>query len=195
MPIIGTAVIATADIALLMADLPLQGHKDILLVMGIGLIGFWFLVRAHKRRAGETTLAPEEQIERFRQSRGMQGDLETLMAEIEEMTQRLGTRLDQKSARLERLLAEADRRIAELRPMSGESPTPGAGGYPGARGAAPPPAPLKFPPRGNPAPLSDDPLSRSVYELFDQGHAPIDIAKKLNEQIGKVELILALRRA
>jgi hypothetical protein len=38
-----------------------------------------------------------------------------------------------------------------------------------------------------------DPLTRRVYELSDAGHNPVDIARALDEQIGKVELILALR--
>ena len=39
----------------------------------------------------------------------------------------------------------------------------------------------------------DDPLRRRVYELADNGSTPIQIAQGLNEDVGKVELILALR--
>lgn len=45
------------------------------------------------------------------------------------------------------------------------------------------------------APLSLDPLSASVYELADRGRSPVEIAQQLDEQVGKVELILALRQA
>lgn len=38
-----------------------------------------------------------------------------------------------------------------------------------------------------------DPLTRGVYNLADQGYAPVQIAQELEEHIGKVELILALR--
>jgi len=38
-----------------------------------------------------------------------------------------------------------------------------------------------------------DPLSASVYELADRGRTPVQIAQYLDEQVGKVELILALR--
>ncbi len=38
-----------------------------------------------------------------------------------------------------------------------------------------------------------DPLTRSVYALADDGRSSVEIARKLDEQIGKVELILALR--
>lgn len=38
-----------------------------------------------------------------------------------------------------------------------------------------------------------DPATQMIYELADQGRAAIDIARELDEHIGKVELILALR--
>ena len=38
-----------------------------------------------------------------------------------------------------------------------------------------------------------DPLTTTVYELADAGHGPVEIAQQLEEQVGKVELILALR--
>ena len=38
-----------------------------------------------------------------------------------------------------------------------------------------------------------DPITREVYELADAGHAPVEIARKLGQHTGKVELILALR--
>ncbi len=38
-----------------------------------------------------------------------------------------------------------------------------------------------------------DPLAASVYELADRGCTPLEIARNLDEQVGKVELILALR--
>lgn len=46
-----------------------------------------------------------------------------------------------------------------------------------------------FPSRPN------DPLSASVCELSDRGRTPVEIAQLLDEQVGKVELILALRSA
>jgi hypothetical protein len=41
--------------------------------------------------------------------------------------------------------------------------------------------------------VPDDPLARQVYQLADTGLAPADIAQKIGEHVGKVELILALR--
>ncbi len=38
-----------------------------------------------------------------------------------------------------------------------------------------------------------DSFTRRVYELADAGHEHIDIARELNEHVGKIDLILALR--
>jgi hypothetical protein len=38
-----------------------------------------------------------------------------------------------------------------------------------------------------------DPLNRRIYELADDGLPPVEIARQLNQQTGKVELVLALR--
>lgn len=40
-----------------------------------------------------------------------------------------------------------------------------------------------------------DTLTRSIYALADAGSDPLEIAKQLDEHVGKVELILALRSA
>ena len=42
--------------------------------------------------------------------------------------------------------------------------------------------------------MPEDDLTRNVYRLADAGHDPVAIAQQLNEHVGKVELILALRR-
>jgi hypothetical protein len=177
--------------------------QQLILVGGLVLVAFWFFVRAQRKGSGGSPPAPapgsakdrlisaEEQIERIRQSRGMHGDLERLMNEIEDLTKRLGQRLDAKADNLERLIREADAKIAELRRLQGEAPLPGG--------------PTSFEPRdGFEAPRlklhtdaapPDDPLARDVYAMADAGKSSIEIARNLNEQVGKVELILALRKA
>ncbi|MBT8484329.1 MAG: hypothetical protein KJO43_02035, partial [Phycisphaerae bacterium] len=62
----------------------------------------------------------------------------------------------------------------------------------------PPPAPAPASETNGPAPPPPaspphDPLARAVYELADLGEDPVTIARRLDEQVGKVELILALR--
>lgn len=112
--------------------------------------------------------------------------LEQLMADAEELTRRLAAILDDRAARLELLIEQAEAKAGELRSLA-ERPAPTA---------APPPPPA-------PRPLATmaeesaaiDPFHRRVYELADQGLSPVDIARRIERPTGQVELILALRRA
>lgn len=98
--------------------------------------------------------------------------IESVVVEAEELVRRLAAHLDAKSARLETLIRQADERIARMDSRSSSS-------------------------TASPVPHVEskivDPVSRDVYRLADEGLAPIEIAQRLSEGVGKVELILALR--
>jgi hypothetical protein len=105
-----------------------------------------------------------------------------ISAELSDHAQRLIDRIEAHAQRLERLVQTAEERISALdarlrqaHMQQNESP-PAASATP--RSAAP----------------AVDPLTQSVYELADAGRSTIDIARELQEQIGKVQLILALRQ-
>ena len=66
--------------------------------------------------------------------------------------------------RLEELIAQADQRIETLRDLT-----------------------------SSPAVSATNPLARRIYQLADSGRDSAQIAQELEEHIGKVELILALR--
>ncbi len=185
-------------------------------ILGVMFITAWLIMRIRKRSARRGTQpTARDQLERYRTRDAVRGDLEGLMVDIEQLARRLGAQLDAKSQQLETLLAEADQRIAALGgavpPASGPvdryepeaaEPTP-------ASTPPPPPAPVPAPEapgrgpgaQGAAASLSDpqqpqpDPLVARVHVLSDTGRTPTEIAGDLNEPIGKVELILALRRS
>lgn len=178
-------------------------NTDLILVVGMGLLllvlfGSWVARRkpASGSGAGEQSAdagTPEERQQRRREFDAMHRDLGKAMTEIETLARRLGDDLEAKTARIETLMRQADEKIATLQRMQAganaiadEKPNP-----PGVA-AMNRPAPEPDPPSENDAP---DPLSREVYKLADAGHSSMEIARKLSEQIGKVELILALRRA
>lgn len=111
--------------------------------------------------------------------------LERLMADAEELTRRLAAVLDNKAAKIEVLIEQADERLRALEGAAARpGPAAGRGEAADARDA-----------QDAPAPLSMDPLHRKVYDLADQGLTPVDIARKIDRPTGQVELILALRRA
>ena len=121
--------------------------------------------------------------------------------------QRLSGALDHKSRQLEELLSAAEARIADLTAMveraievRSESPDPTPSMRKSMIGpnhdadAAPVNATHRTSPRvEHEIHIERDPLTRSVYRLSDAGRKPLDIARELHEQVGKVELILALR--
>ena len=92
------------------------------------------------------------------------------------------------------LLQEADERIAQLSEVKGAGLSAAGDSVVGREGAfgGPDPGPFK-PSHDAPRPL--DPLTQGVYELADTGRSPLEIAQQMDEQVGKVELILALRDA
>lgn len=114
-------------------------------------------------------------------------------AEVEE-ARHFAALLDNKAERLEQLLAEAEERIARLEKLMRMRPDRDAEALRGGDRIDTPVASANHDqcsavPPAEPA----DPLTRSVYELADQGHDSVEIAQKLDEQVGKIDLILALR--
>ncbi|MDY7110485.1 MAG: hypothetical protein SYC29_17785 [Planctomycetota bacterium] len=172
-----------------------------LMVVGVVLLGFILIgsVRGKIARRDAATPTPREQVAQARSRAGARDDLHAAEAELAATARRLAAQLDAKAERLDRLVDEAEQRIASLRRLmedaeallTGPGPDPGPGwgeipaGGPAEHAAAARPA--------SPSALPADPLTASVYELADAGRDPVEIARQLDEQIGKVELILALR--
>jgi hypothetical protein len=165
--------------------------QDALLVCGVALVVAWQLMRLRSKTRNRRPMAsPQELIERNRQVRGMQGQLEELMVEVEAMARRFGVQMDAKARRLENLLAQADERIEELRELQGQPPRDSSPHFEQANE----PQQTQLSPRPV-EPIIEDPLAASVYSLADSGLDAHAIAMQLNEHVGKVELILALRNA
>ena len=108
-------------------------------------------------------------------------DLRALARDLEELADRLALRLDEKAERLERLLARADEQLSALE----DSPSPTYSNLGSAR--------TKRAPAPRLVTESGDPSTERIYALADSGVGAKDIAQQLDEPIGKVQLILALR--
>ena len=193
--------------------------KDLLVNMvlpaaGVVLVLLSLVMMFRKRRQRDTQrVTPREQLQRLRERQAVKDDLERIMVEVEELSRRFGAQLDQKTIQLERLIAEADERIAELRRLSGEDDSSyggnDAGDYIAATSNFETPATNATAadnvdddsgavPAATDAQSDADPhttLAERVGELADQGLDAVAIARQLDEHVGKVELILALRRA
>lgn len=168
----------------------------LLLVVGVILLGFILVgsVRGKIARRQAETPSPREHIAQMKARAGGQENVYAANAELLDTAQRLAGQLDAKAERLQQLMAEAEQRVAALRAFLEETDAssfgPPTGG--GATGMfAGEPLGRVGPPPASAVPA--DPLTTTVYELADAGHGPVEIAQQLEEQVGKVELILALR--
>jgi hypothetical protein len=177
----------------------------VLTVAGVLMLGLVMMmsIRGRIARRQAAALSPREKIEAVTARASRDDSAHAVEAALLDTSQRLASQLDAKAERLDQLIVEADQRIAALDRLvaptgsgadagapAGPTPDPPASGTPPA--ASPVPA-AGTAPRAAPDLAPRDPLTIAVYELADQGRAPVEIARALDEQIGKVQLILALR--
>lgn len=171
--------------------------RDLLIPAGLSLICLWLMIRYHKRHQRLTQarrLTAGEQVERTRQYRGVHGDLEQLMVEVEQLAKRFAAQFDAKAVQIEDLVRAADMRIEALQKLVEHKPTGDRDGATGPADGEIPLTPVTTPPTPSTDPPTQE-LSRHVCSLSDAGMAPVDIARELTEHVGKIELILSLRNA
>ena len=178
---------ATAD-----ATTALDWVPPLLMVVGIILLGliFTYSIRSKVARRNAAQPTPRQRIEQLKSAAHRKEDLQVTVADSLKTIQDLAARLDNRAERLEQLMVQADERISQL-----EAATEG----PAAKTAEASSDDNGFPIADSPAApqepaLPTDPLTRAVYDLADAGRNHVEIARELDEQIGKVELILALRQ-
>ena len=147
-----------------------------LLLAGMAMLCVWLMMRRRVKRppSGQTF----DRLERAKQMDGMKNELHQMMVDLEEMARRVGAQIDAKQYDLEKVIDEARRTMERLERVSAQ-----------AVGTA---SPTSAPQTNAPA---LDPFTRQIYELADAGKSAVEIASQLNEQTGKVELVLALRQS
>lgn len=160
-----------------------------MLLMAAGVMLLVVVLMGHlrktvTRRNQHQHLEPKERIQAIRdQAHSSSSILETRTAHAAEITRELTAMLDNRSEKLELLIKHADERIERLERLTAE-----AEGRMTPRHTAPsqPASETSY---------ANDALKQQIYDLADQGQKPIEIAQRLGQHTGKVELILALRRA
>lgn len=140
------------------------------------------LRKSVKRRSQRGVMQPSERIEAIhKDASGSSTLLERRMAQAADLSRELTAIIDNRSERLDVLVRHADERIERLERLLGE-----------AQGVLPA-RPVSV--NAGEASYANDTLKQQIYDLADRGEKPIEIAKRLGQHTGKVELILALRRA
>ncbi|HEV8378422.1 MAG TPA: hypothetical protein VGP99_06195 [Tepidisphaeraceae bacterium] len=110
------------------------------------------------------------------QQRSVEREMSNLLVELSEMARQITGQLDTRAAKLEVLMQEADKKIAELKRLETLHHEPEI-------------KPLE----ARSAPLPADARYSAIYSLADAGHSVQEIAQQLDRPRGEVELILALR--
>ncbi len=193
-----------------------------LLVIGVVTLGFILMwsVRGKIARRNSARPTPREHIQQIKRKVSDREDSGVAEATAQRRLQQMAAQLDNRAERLQQLMDQADRKMAELEEFLEHTAT-GKQAYGGAATPAPAVSRSQTPTRtgrpdnAKPTPgrsvrevasndqvdraapaqprVSLDPLTEAVYELADKGQNPIDIARALEEQTGKIELILSLR--
>lgn len=178
---------------------PLPGSTaQMLLVLGAVGIALFLLIsiRAKIARRNAAILPPRDQIEALKAESAARQDADAIHANLQDIARKLSAQLDNKAERLEQLIQQADERLARLEASPAKNTN-----------HAPTPAPRKVisqsptsttdePPvaaQARTEPEPTDSLRRAIYALADRGRSALDIARELDEHLGKIELILALR--
>ena len=167
-------------------DSLLGGGKGLLL-LAVGLVVVLIMLTRMRMRGGAPKQKPASSGDSG-SGRMVHEAADRLAVDLEETARSVSALLDTKIRTLDKLVRDADERIARLEKALGQTPAESAGPH-GA--SAPPPAPGDAPR----APL-DEPLAHhaQIYGLADQGLSVQEIAEKTGYQRGEVELVLSLRR-
>ncbi|HPF39863.1 MAG TPA: hypothetical protein P5081_01810 [Phycisphaerae bacterium] len=180
--------------------------RSLLAIAAIVFILFILNRNARRRRAaiaarsetgaGETT----DSVRAVRIKR----EMEQLLVELNEFAREVNAQIDTRFAKLERSIADADRRIAELRRLRGESPSADdtddsvlRANREAAEGVRDRLARSRaaIAHVGGDRPVRAGTVSKedAIYQLADGGKSSVDIARTLKCTVGEVELILNLR--
>ncbi|MCB9854635.1 MAG: hypothetical protein H6818_03025 [Phycisphaerales bacterium] len=182
--------------------------RALLAVAAVVFILFILNRSARRRRAGVSSRRATNDgadAETTRVVR-LKREMEQLLVELNEFAREVNAQIDTRFAKLERSIADADRRISELKRLRGESPASNetddsvlranreaAEGVRDrlsrARTAMAQPMNQSGPRAGAGTLSKED----AVYQLADGGKSSIDIARVLKCTVGEVELILNLR--
>jgi hypothetical protein len=157
----------------------LLGGSRGLLLLALGLVIVLILLMRLKARGAARADRPPPSAGPS-SSRLARDAADRLAVDLEETARAVSALLDTKIRVLDKLVRDADERIARLESSLGAPPA--GGGWPG--GSAPARAPL------------EEPLAHhaQIYGLADQGWSVQEIADKTGYQRGEVELVLSLRK-
>jgi hypothetical protein len=190
-----------------------HGDTTTWIALGAGMLLFAYIVLRPRGKKDPLEKASSFSSTSLAQQRSVERQMNTLLVELSEMWRTISAGIDTRAAKLQVLMDEADRRIAQLQQLqNGSPPIDQAAPEPKTTERSELLAPMTEPARPadvgstthriEPAHESThdsahepgpDERHTEIYALADQGRSPADIAALLDRQRGEIELILALR--
>ena len=167
----------------------LTNDQIVLIVVILGITALMLIsVRRRVRKARNSPKAyAREQIARLRDEQAVVQDMEHTLAHLETFARECQARIDNRFAKLETVIRQADERIDRLdrvlRQAEGEPALDVTVDDVSQNVAA-----------GAGRSAEEDTCRRMIYDLADAGRTPVQIAEETGQSIGEIELILALRK-
>lgn len=186
---------------LAVGGVPKTTLSDWRIIVGITLLFICFVLYARTRKRIQQNQkkfqwqASEPETVRS-EGNVIYSQIQNLMAELAELSRQINGQIDTRLAKLELLIREADRKLAQLEEGSGRPVQPTAPFVNPRQSAQPkPPGSADREPRalGETFNQSTNPADLEVMQLFEKGLAPVAIAQRLNRPLGEIELILTLK--
>ena len=187
------------------------------MLMAFGVLVLMYLMMRRLIRRPRPSITPHETRVQDIHDRAAAGvtPIERAVADAEQLARRLAATLDNKADRIDLLIQEADRKLDELnkaiaavarstpvstqdrpqRPTRTIDPSLMDRARVEQDRAERQPEPRHEPRLARESPDETNPVHRRVWALADDGMAPVEIARSLNQPVGQVELILNLRKS
>ena len=184
-------VTAHTRIVPLLAEEGLANGQIALLIIILG-VSATMVITARRRRprdANSPRAYAREQIAKLREEEGIKNDIGALLVEVQDISRKMNAQLDTKFCKLERVIRDADERIAGLdrllRASEGRSVCDVTVGEADKEAAD-----------ANSRRTSGGEKHRhaQVYQLADAGFSAVEIAEQTGQTTGEIKLILAVRR-
>lgn len=190
---ITTLIVSSRSFELLAADGTDEPTSFRSVLFALAVVGLTIVMLSTRRRIAqsrkESSTNVRDRHAGLSKQIGVRRDMETVMAELDKLSRQIHGRIDIKLARLEKLIRDADQRIERLSQLS-ESPSASHGSTVEITLHREDPHQPAFA-KQNPA---GENRRQAVYRLADDGLSPVEIAQRIGDTPGEIELILSLRK-
>ncbi|HOX07977.1 MAG TPA: hypothetical protein PK280_16385 [Planctomycetota bacterium] len=165
-----------------------DGNTGLYFIIGGMVIILFFVMRLRRRTGPPARMSNSSDFEERMATRS---DADRLAVDLEETARAVSALLDTKIRVLDRLIRDADERIARLEGSAGPASVRSQAPHTEAEGGGRSAPAAAAPPHPEPEILAHH---RRIFELADQGLGVQEIAEKCGHPAGEVELVLSLRK-